>query len=62
MAAKIRWSPRAASQIEAICEYIGRDSEQYARVFAQRVMALVASIPRFPLSGRVVPEYPRDDL
>lgn len=34
----------------------------YARMFAQRMMALVASIPRFPLAGRRVPEYGREDV
>jgi toxin ParE1/3/4 len=62
MAGSIRWSPRAVSQLEEICEHIGKDSEQYARLFAKRVMAIVESIPSFPHSGRVVPEYGRNDL
>lgn len=62
MAGAIRWSPRAVTQLEEICEYISRDSEHYARLFAKRVMSLVGSLPRFPRSGRVVPEYGRVDL
>ncbi len=62
MAGTIRWSPRAVSQLEEICEHIGKDSEQYARLFAKRVMNIVGSLPRFPNSGRIVPEYGRDDL
>jgi plasmid stabilization system protein ParE len=62
MAGSIRWSPRAVTQLEEICEHISRDSEQYARLFAKRVMSIVESLPRFPYSGRVVPEYGREDL
>ena len=62
MAGTIRWSPRAISQLEAICEHIARDSEPYAALFARRIMGLVKSIPQFPKAGRVVPEYGNPDL
>jgi toxin ParE1/3/4 len=57
MAYKIRWSPRAASNIEDICNYIAKDSEYYAALFAKRINSIVKNIPQFPKSGRVVPEY-----
>ena len=57
MARQVRWSPRAASDLEEICEYIARDSEHYASLFAARVVATVRRIQRFPESGRIVPEY-----
>jgi plasmid stabilization system protein ParE len=57
MAYKIRWSPRAASNIEDICNYIAKDSEYYAALFAKRINSIVRNIPQFPKSGRVVPEY-----
>ena len=62
MAGRLTWSPRAAAHLEGICEYIGEDSPVYARIFAKRVMAIVLEIPRFPRSGRVVPEYDDEDL
>ena len=62
MAYKIRWSPRAASNLEEICDYIAKDSEYYARLFARRVMAIVKTIPQFPKAGRVVPEYRDENL
>ncbi len=62
MALKIKWSPRAVNQLEAVCEYISRDSEFYAILFAKRINALVKRIPEFPNSGRTVPEYGREDL
>lgn len=57
MAVQIRWSPRAASDLERICDHIGQDSEVYAALFAKRVVALVEGLAEFPRSGRVVPEY-----
>jgi len=62
MAYSIRWSPRAISQLEAICEHIAKDSERYAMLFAKRIMSIVKAIPEFPMSGRVVPEYGNPDL
>lgn len=56
MAQPIRWSPRAARQIENICDYIGQDSPYYAGRFAQSVLRLIKSIPRNPRLGRMVPE------
>lgn len=59
---KLVWSPRAADDLEEICEFISKDSEHYAKVFAQKVVALIETIPDFPLAGRVVPEYQCDNL
>ncbi len=60
--AELIWSPGAARDLEEICEYIEKDSEYYARVFAQQVVALIETIPDFPNAGRIVPEYQRSDL
>ena len=57
MAHRLTWSPAAAEHLAGICEYIARDSEMYAIIFARRVVALVETIPRNPLAGRIVPEY-----
>ncbi|MCX5842308.1 MAG: type II toxin-antitoxin system RelE/ParE family toxin [Deltaproteobacteria bacterium] len=62
MAFKIKWSPRAASNLEEICNYIARDSEYYASLFAKKVNNIVKSIPQFPKSGRIVPEYDNENL
>jgi len=48
MAFKIKWSPRAASNLEEICNYIAKDSEYYASLFAKKVNSIVNSIPQFP--------------
>ena len=62
MALKIKWSPRAASNLEETCDYIAKDSEYYAILFAKKVTTLVKAIPQFPKSGRIVPEYDDENL
>ncbi len=62
MAYKIRWSPRAASNFEEVCDYIARDSTYYAALFARRVNQIIKTIPQFPEAGRVVPEYGDENL
>ena len=62
MAYNIRWSPRAASHFEEICDYIARDSKYYAALFAKKVNTIVKSIPQFPKAGRIVPEYGDENL
>jgi plasmid stabilization system protein ParE len=62
MAYQIKWSPRAASHFEEICNYISIDSEHYARLFAKKINLIVKTIPQFPKAGRIVPEYKNENL
>jgi plasmid stabilization system protein ParE len=62
MAYKIRWSPRAAFNLEATCKYIARDSERYASLFAKKIVSLIKALPKFPKIGRIVPEYHDENL
>ena len=62
MAQQIRWSPRAIEHFEDICNYIAKDSEYYAALFAKRINAIIKAIPQFPKAGRVVPEYNDENL
>ena len=57
MAFPIRWAPRATSHLEQICEYISRDSQTYAHIFAKKMLLIVEGIASFSKIGRVVPEY-----
>jgi plasmid stabilization system protein ParE len=59
---KLIWSPRATSDLEDICNFIASDSQHNARIFAQRIVVLIESVPDFPKAGRVVPEYQLDEL
>ncbi|MEO8494702.1 MAG: type II toxin-antitoxin system RelE/ParE family toxin [Planctomycetota bacterium] len=60
--AHIIWSPQAIDDLDAICEYISRDSPQYASVVAERIINVVELIPMHPLAGSVVPEFGSDEL
>ncbi len=62
MAYQIRWSPRAANNLDEICSYIAKDSEYSAAIFAKRIIAIIMSLIQFPKSGRVVPEYDDTNL
>jgi len=60
--AKLRWSLQAADDLAEICEFIARDSEPYARLFAQQTMRILKAMARERLPGATVPEYGRDDI
>ena len=55
--ARLIWAPQAVEDLAAICAFIGRDSEGYAREFAARVMGAVEMLEEFPEVGRRVPEF-----
>lgn len=60
--AKLIWSPRALTDLDAACEYIARDSVKYAYLFSERIVGLIETIPQHPWLGAVVPEYGREEL
>ncbi len=60
--ARLRWSPQAIADLESICEHIGADSDQYAKLFAQGVVGLLEDLEEHPRIGRVVPEYQEENL
>ncbi|MCG6538148.1 MAG: type II toxin-antitoxin system RelE/ParE family toxin [Syntrophales bacterium LBB04] len=62
MAKIILWSPKAAESIEDICNFIAKDSEYYAAMFAKKIVAIIENIALFPKAGRVVPEYQDENL
>ncbi|MFO8085733.1 MAG: type II toxin-antitoxin system RelE/ParE family toxin [Desulfobacterales bacterium] len=53
---EVRWSPEATEDLEAIAEYIGRDSEYYARAVVSEMLSVSRNIGKFPQIGRAVPE------
>ena len=56
MAKKIAWSFHAADDLQAIAEYIGKDSAFYASAFAQEILEAGRSLKDLYERGRVVPE------
>lgn len=59
---KVVWSPRAIDDVEAIAEYISRDSLAYAAAVVRRIIATTRSVGRLPLAGRMVPEFSDNKL
>jgi len=57
MARKIVWSFEATADIEALANYISRDSAFYAAAFVQETLDVSRSLNEFSERGRVVPEF-----
>jgi len=53
---EVRWSPEATEDLEAVAEYIARDSEYYARSVVTEILSASRNAGAFPLIGRIVPE------
>jgi toxin ParE1/3/4 len=53
---KVIWSPSALDDIDAIAEFIDRDSVHHAALFVDRLLDAVDRLQNFQLSGRVIPE------
>lgn len=56
MARRVVWSPQALADVEAIAEYIEKDSPFYARAVVAKIVAATRYLVQYPLSGRIVPE------
>ena len=54
---KIIWTEPALDDIFSIMEFIAKDSVYYADVTAKGILAAPKRIKKFPLSGRIVPEF-----
>lgn len=59
--AKIIWSPSALNDIDAIAEYISRDSVYHASLFIDRLFEAADRILQQQKIGRIIPEIGRDD-
>ena len=54
--AQIIWAPSAIEDVNAIAEYIARDSVDNAALFVTRLVDAVERLGQFPESGAVIPE------
>ena len=59
---RLLWSPQAVEDVEAIRSFVARDSEHYANLLVERLVAAVDRLGSFPLSGWVVPEVGDESL
>lgn len=60
--AKVKWTPQALDDIEAIANFIARDSDYYARMCTIKIFEAVDRLELFPGSGRIVPELNRREI
>jgi toxin ParE1/3/4 len=58
---KVRWTHQAADDLQAIFDFIARDSPHYARLTVDGILAAI-DLDQFPQLGRRVPESARDDV
>jgi toxin ParE1/3/4 len=58
----VGWTPKARDDLEAICRYIARDSPRLAESFGERIVDAVDRLADLPRSGRIVPEFQRQDI
>ncbi len=56
MVRKVVWSEEAVGDLEALAEYIARDSAYYAAAFVQEILDAGSSLSELSKRGRVVPE------
>ncbi|MDP3040518.1 MAG: type II toxin-antitoxin system RelE/ParE family toxin [Deltaproteobacteria bacterium] len=59
---KVIWSYEATDDLDALAEYIARDSSFYAAAFTQQVLDISRSLNVFPERGRIVPELGNPDI
>ena len=53
---RINWTEPALADIEAIYDFIARDSSHYATRFVRRLLEAVERLAALPVLGRIVPE------
>lgn len=59
---KVIWTQKATSNLEAIHQYISRDSVTYASRFIKALISQTAILKTMPFSGRIVPEFNNETI
>ncbi|MBI4684902.1 MAG: type II toxin-antitoxin system RelE/ParE family toxin [Nitrospirae bacterium] len=59
---EIKWSEKASSHLEAIHNYIAKDSKTYAIRFIKSLIKSTSKLEKAPRCGRIVPEFEIDRL
>ena len=60
--AEIRWTSQAVEDLQSIADFIARDSENYAKMFVNKIMNSLDQIIAFSMSGRIVSEFKQVDV
>jgi plasmid stabilization system protein ParE len=58
----VDWTVGAVSDLASIYQHIAADSPKYAVAVVDRMTRRTRQLATFPLSGGMVPEYPREDV
>ena len=53
---RVSWSPTALDDVDAIAEYINRDSPAYTRAVVSKLRDTARNLETSPNAGRIVPE------
>ena len=53
---RVRWTLKAANHLQAIHEYISKDSKTYATRFIKSLIKTTDKLKTLPQCGRIVPE------
>jgi plasmid stabilization system protein ParE len=59
---KLRFTDEAKTRLHAIKTYIAQDAPRRATEVVSRLIRRAETIPAHPWSGRIVPEFMRDDI
>ena len=59
---KVVWTDLAIEDLKSIHEYISKDSKFYADRFVTKLITRVDQLENYPQSGRMVPEFGKDDI
>ena len=59
---KLIWTEPALADLEAIYDFIAKDSEYYASSFLEEIIQQPEKLIDFPEIGRIVPEADQNDI
>lgn len=59
---EIRWTEKSSSNLQAIFDYIAKDSKVYASRFVKSLIAATKKLETMPRSGRIIPELEEQGL
>jgi toxin ParE1/3/4 len=54
---KIEWTEKASANLQAVHEYIAKDSKTYATRFVTALIRATTKLETMPRCGRMVPEF-----
>ena len=59
---RVHWTDTALAHLQAIHDYVARDSKQNAKRLADRITRKSMSVGTWPESGSMVPEYDSPEI